>query len=212
MAYGKRFCTLMSRDLIGCIMLSSNLILTSSISLFHSSSCSWVMSGASGLNEWRYGQFNLGQHSKTRRGKMMRAIYFLAISIALCGSAWAQSSEGDLKSYVPVLPIVKAQFFKIDPKLGYAVKDMGGGVYVISDNGWQSAFLVTDDGVIVFDAPESFGKSIPSAIANVTDKPIKMLIYSHIHKDHIGGSAAFKNISGLKIVALNSAAEFLKEQ
>ena len=79
----------------------------------------------------------------------MRAIYFLAISIALCGSAWAQSSEGDLKSYVPVLPIVKAQFFKIDPKLGYAVKDMGGGVYVISDNRWQSAFLVTDDGVIV---------------------------------------------------------------
>jgi len=66
--------------------------------------------------------------------------------------------------------------------------------------------------VIVFDAPESFGKSIPSAIANVTDKPIKILIYSHIHKDHIGGSAVFKNISGLRIIALNSAAEFLKEQ
>jgi glyoxylase-like metal-dependent hydrolase (beta-lactamase superfamily II) len=143
---------------------------------------------------------------------MMRAIYFLAISIALCGSAWAQSSEGDLKSYVPVLPSVKAQFFKIDPKLGYAVKDMGGGVYVISDNGWQSAFLVTDDGVIVFDAPESFGKSIPSAIANVTDKPIKMLIYSHIHKDHIGGSAAFKDIKGLQIVATEGVAQFLKEQ
>jgi 2,4-dienoyl-CoA reductase-like NADH-dependent reductase (Old Yellow Enzyme family) len=25
------------------------------------------------------------------------------------------------------------------------------------DNGWQSAFLVTDAGVIVFDAPESYG-------------------------------------------------------
>lgn len=77
---------------------------------------------------------------------------------------------------------------------------------------WQSAFLVTDDGVIVFDAPESFGKSIRSAIAKVTDKPIKMLIYSHIHRDHIGGSAAFKNIKGLKIVALKSVAEFLKKQ
>jgi hypothetical protein len=31
---------------------------------------------------------------------------------------------------------------------------------------------VTDDGVILFDAPESFGKNIPSAIAKVTDKPI----------------------------------------
>jgi glyoxylase-like metal-dependent hydrolase (beta-lactamase superfamily II) len=123
----------------------------------------------------------------------------------------AQSSEEDLKSYVPVLSSVKARFWKIDPNLGYAVKNVGGGVYVISDNGWQSAFLVTDEGVIVFDAPASFGKSIPSAIAKVTDKPIKMLVYSHVHKDHIGGSAAFKDIKGLQIVALDSVSDFLKE-
>ena len=123
----------------------------------------------------------------------------------------AQSSDEDLKSYVPVLPAVKAKFWKIDPNLGYAVKNIGGGVYVISDNGWQSAFLVTDEGVVVFDAPASFGKSIPSAIAKVTDKPIKMLVYSHVHKDHIGGSMAFKDIKGLQIVALDSVSDFLKE-
>ena len=33
----------------------------------------------------------------------------------------------------------------------------------------------------------------------------------HIHKDHIGGSAAFKNIKGLQVVALESVADFLKE-
>jgi glyoxylase-like metal-dependent hydrolase (beta-lactamase superfamily II) len=87
-----------------------------------------------------------------------------------------------------------------------------GGVYVISDNGWQSAFLVTDEGVIVFDAPASFGKSIPLAISKVTDKLIKMLVYSHSHKDHIGGSAAFKNIKDLKIVALDKVSDFLKER
>jgi glyoxylase-like metal-dependent hydrolase (beta-lactamase superfamily II) len=123
----------------------------------------------------------------------------------------AQSSDQDLKSYVPVLSSVKAKFWKIDPNLGYAVKNVGGGVYVISDNGWQSAFLVTDEGVIVLDAPASFGKNIPSAIATVTDKPIKMLVYSHVHKDHIGGSAAFKDIKGLQIVALDSVSDFLKE-
>jgi glyoxylase-like metal-dependent hydrolase (beta-lactamase superfamily II) len=122
-----------------------------------------------------------------------------------------QSSDDDLKSYVPVLHSVKAKFWKIDPNLGYAVKNVGGGVYVISDNGWQSAFIVTDEGVIVFDAPASFGKSIPSAIAKVTDQPIKMLVYSHVHKDHIGGSAAFKDIKGLQIVALDSVSDFLKE-
>src|SRR5215471_8030310 len=38
-----------------------------------------------------------------------------------------------------------------------------------------------------------------------------MLVYSHSHKDHIGGSAAFKNITGLQIVALESVGDFLKE-
>jgi glyoxylase-like metal-dependent hydrolase (beta-lactamase superfamily II) len=143
---------------------------------------------------------------------MKRLIFILAVSAVLCSAALAQSSDEDLRRYVPILPAVKAQFFNIDPKLGYAVKSMGGGVYVISDNMWQSAFFVTDDGVIVFDAPESFGKSIPSAIAKVTSQPIKYLVYSHAHKDHIGGSAAFKDIRGLKIVAVEGVAAFLKEQ
>ena len=139
--------------------------------------------------------------------------YACVLIAALCWRVHAQSTQSPegLKEYVPLLPSVRAQFWEIDPKLGYAVKDVGGGVYVVSDNGWQSAFLVTDAGVIVFDAPESFGKSLPSAIAKVTDKPIKMLIYSHIHRDHIGGSAAFKDMPGLQIVALKSVAEFLKE-
>ena len=143
---------------------------------------------------------------------MKRLIFILAVLTALCSSALAQSSDEDLRRYVPILPSVKAQFFNVDAKLGYAVKNMGGGVYVVSDNMWQSAFFVTDDGVIVFDAPESFGKSIPAAIAKVTDKPIKYLVYSHAHKDHIGGSAAFKNIKGLEIVAVEGVAAFLKEQ
>jgi len=146
--------------------------------------------------------------------EMKSFLYTLALMAVLCGNGMSQSTQTPegLKEYVPVLPSVRANFFDVDPKLGYAVKSVGGGVYVVSDNMWQSAFLVTDDGVIVFDAPESFGKSIPSAIAKVTDKPIKMLIYSHIHRDHIGGSAAFKEIRGLRIVALNSVAAFLKEQ
>src|ERR1700675_2523798 len=146
---------------------------------------------------------------------MKKLVYVLALASALSVHVSAQSSAGnspeDLQKYVPVLPSVKAQFWKIDPKLGYAVKSVERGVYVISDNMWQSAFLVTDEGVIVFDAPASFGKSTPSAISAVTDKPIKMLIYTHVHKDHIGGSVAFKNVKDLKIVALDTVSDFLKE-
>jgi glyoxylase-like metal-dependent hydrolase (beta-lactamase superfamily II) len=122
------------------------------------------------------------------------------------------TSPETLQKFVPILPEVKQHFWKLDPSTGYAVHSVGGVVYVMSDNGWQSAWLVTDDGVIVFDAPASFGKSIPSEIAKVTNKPIKTLVYSHIHKDHIGGSAAFKNVPGLQIVATEPVADFLKEQ
>src|SRR6266481_8371211 len=141
---------------------------------------------------------------------MRKLLYVLLFAAVWGGQVAAQSTQESLKEYVPVLPAVKAKFWKIDPKVGYTVKNVGGGVYVISDNGWQSAFLVTDEGVIVFDAPASFGKSIPLEVSKVTDKPIKMLVYSHSHKDHIGGSAAFKNIKDLKIVALEGVGDFLK--
>ena len=35
-----------------------------------------------------------------------------------------EDSPEALQRYVPVLPSVKAQFWKIDPKLGYAVKSV----------------------------------------------------------------------------------------
>jgi len=139
---------------------------------------------------------------------MYRLLVILFFSVI--GSASAQIKPPE--SYGPLLPSVKAKIWKIDPSVGYAVKDVGNGVYVISDNGWQSAWLVTDDGVIVFDAPETFGKHIPSEVAKVTNKPIKMLIYSHQHRDHIGGSPAFKDIKGLQIVATDSVAKYLQEQ
>jgi glyoxylase-like metal-dependent hydrolase (beta-lactamase superfamily II) len=146
---------------------------------------------------------------------MKALIFTLAIGVVSSANLLAQTSQEDspeaLRRYVRVLPSVKAQYWEIDPQLGYAVRSVGGGVYVVSDNKWQSAFLVTDEGVIVFDAPASFGKSLPSAIAKVTDKPVKMLVYSHIHKDHLGGSVAFKDVKNLKIIALDGVAEFLKE-
>lgn len=49
-----------------------------------------------------------------------------------------------LLEHVPVLPAVRAKYWNIDPAVGYVMKDFGNGVYALSDNGWQSAFLVTD--------------------------------------------------------------------
>src|ERR1700694_554055 len=82
---------------------------------------------------------------------MKKLIYLLILTAGLSGQASAQTSTASLHECVPRLPSTIANFWKIDPKIGYAVHNVGGGVYVISDNGWQSAFLVTDEGVMVFD-------------------------------------------------------------
>jgi glyoxylase-like metal-dependent hydrolase (beta-lactamase superfamily II) len=61
---------------------------------------------------------------------------------------------------------------------------------MVTDNVYQSMFLVHEGGVVVVDAPPTYAALIPKAIAEVTDKPITHLIYSHSHADHIGGAAS----------------------
>jgi glyoxylase-like metal-dependent hydrolase (beta-lactamase superfamily II) len=83
-----------------------------------------------------------------------------------------------------------AQGPAIDPAKGYRVQDLGKGLYMITDNAIQSMFLVYDRGVVVIDAPQNLAGYIPKAIAEISDKPITHLIYSHSHADHIGGAKA----------------------
>ncbi len=76
---------------------------------------------------------------------------------------------------------------------GYHVGSYGDGAYWITDGLYNSAFVVTNDGVIVIDAPASYASKLPEAIKEITDKPVKYFIYSHHHKDHTGGSSVFGN-------------------
>lgn len=78
----------------------------------------------------------------------------------------------------------------VDPAKGYRLQDLGQGLYLITDNIYQSMFLVYDHGVVVIDAPPNYAPHILQAIAEVTTKPITHVIYSHSHTDHIGGTKA----------------------
>jgi len=91
---------------------------------------------------------------------------------------------------------------------GYELQQIGGGAYVVSSTGYNSMFLVTGEGVIVVDAPPSLGDKINDAIAEVTDEPVKYLIYSHAHKDHIGGANVLP--AGIEIVAQKDTLGFLQ--
>ena len=78
----------------------------------------------------------------------------------------------------------------IDAK-GYYVGSYGGGAYWVTDGLWNSMFVVSDEGVIVIDAPRSYGDKLQEAINEVTDKPVRYFVYSHHHVDHTGGSFVF---------------------
>lgn len=85
---------------------------------------------------------------------------------------------------------------RIDPANGYRIQDLGSGLYMITDNMYQSMFMVYDKGVVVIDAPPTYAIHIPAAIAKLTRNPVTHLIYSHSHNDHIGGASLFsaKNV------------------
>lgn len=77
----------------------------------------------------------------------------------------------------------------IPPEKGYLVEEIGGGLYWVTDGSYNVMFLVTDEGVVAIDAPPSIADNYLKAIAEVTDKPISHVIYSHSHLDHIGAAA-----------------------
>jgi len=123
-----------------------------------------------------------------------------------------ESTRRKLADYKPVLQSTLDRAWAIDPAKGVETRKVADGVYVVTDGVWQSAFVVTEAGVVVLDAPETYAAKIPAEIAAVTDLPITKLIYTHAHKDHIGGSAAFAGVADLDIIALSGVAEFLAEK
>jgi glyoxylase-like metal-dependent hydrolase (beta-lactamase superfamily II) len=85
-------------------------------------------------------------------------------------------------------------------------------VYVFRYGNHQSMFVVTRDGVIATD-PIAYGRPQAAVtyieeIRKVSDKPIKYLVYSHHHYDHIAGGKPFQD-AGAKIIAHKRAKERL---
>lgn len=86
-------------------------------------------------------------------------------------------------------------------------------VYVFRYGNHQAMFVVTPEGVIATD-PIGYGR--PQAVTTyieeirkVTRQPIKYLVYSHHHYDHIAGGQPFKD-AGATIIAHRRALERLE--
>lgn len=80
--------------------------------------------------------------------------------------------------------------------------EVSENLYLITNiSGGNVSFLVTRKGIVVVDAGStpSNGRKIISIIKSVSNKPIKYLILTHFHGDHINGIVGFPN--DVKIIA-----------
>ncbi|MBT8421746.1 MAG: MBL fold metallo-hydrolase [Gammaproteobacteria bacterium] len=80
-------------------------------------------------------------------------------------------------------------------------RQIAEGLYTYRWGAYRSLFMVTDEGVIITDpiSPEA-AVEYRAAIAAITDKPVRYVVYSHAHWDHIRGGQLFKD-EGAEFVA-----------
>ncbi len=135
----------------------------------------------------------------------MSRLLFASVSAALLASVLAGPAQSQAQAPAPAQAQAPAQS---------ATKvDGTDNVYIWRNGGHQAMFIVTKDGVIATD-PVAYGRpqggqQYVDAIKKITDKPIKYLIYSHVHFDHIAGGKAFKD-AGARVIAHKNATARLK--
>jgi glyoxylase-like metal-dependent hydrolase (beta-lactamase superfamily II) len=139
------------------------------------------------------------QRSLSRRRFVGTGLTAVGSAVASCGCGAAIAAPQAVDRLNPANAAIGAK--------GYALEDLGAGLYWVSDGGYNTMFAVTDDGVIACDAPPSLGANYLKAVAEVTTKPVTHLVYSHEHVDHIAGARIFPE--SVQIIANRHTANLL---
>lgn len=114
------------------------------------------------------------------------------------------------------LSLMPSALAAADVAANFDVQQLAPGVYAVVRSDppglmcdGNSVFIVNDDDVVVVDAPESSKEAI-AALRRITDKPVRFLVNTHWHDDHITGDEAWrKAYPGLEIIAHDSFREYL---
>src|ERR1700689_5789663 len=91
-----------------------------------------------------------------------------------------------LPDFVPVPPSARGPALN---EQGYYVGRVERNLFWVTDGTYQSAFLATDEGIVLFDAPPTIGHNLRRAVDEVAetegiDNTVTHLVYSHHHADH----------------------------
>jgi glyoxylase-like metal-dependent hydrolase (beta-lactamase superfamily II) len=101
----------------------------------------------------------------------------------------------DLPEYAP---IPRSALGPALNEQGYHVGRVERNLYWVTDGVYNSAFLATGDGVVLFDAPPSIGHNLQRAVDEIAaaegvSSTVTHLVYSHHHADHGAAASLFEN-------------------
>lgn len=91
---------------------------------------------------------------------------------------------------------------------------LGDRVYMgVGYDGSNASMIVGDDGLVIIDGLRGIGaaEELFADFREISDKPVKALIYTHGHGDHTGGASAFiENPSNTRIISRSHFKEELE--
>ncbi|THD54988.1 MAG: MBL fold metallo-hydrolase [Bradyrhizobium sp.] len=104
-----------------------------------------------------------------------------ATTLLLAGTALAQQPAA-------ATPPAPPDFSKVEIR----TTDLGDNMYMLEGQGGNITVAVAKDGIIMVDGQyAALHDKIKAAIATVSNQPIKYLINTHFHGDHVGGNEPF---------------------
>jgi glyoxylase-like metal-dependent hydrolase (beta-lactamase superfamily II) len=132
-----------------------------------------------------------------------------ALSACLAMAAYAQTAP----PYAPITIPLKIDQVP-DKLIYYSTGNPGVPGKDNEGNTSNAGFVVTSDGVVVFDAlgTPSLGSALLREIRRVTDRQVRYVVASHYHADHIYGLQAFKDHTDAIIVAQERAGEYKENE
>jgi cyclase len=102
--------------------------------------------------------------------------------------------------------------------LPFSLKPLGHNVYAAIDDakgeaGANAGFVIGDDGVLVIDTfeNEAAAKQLLAEIRKLTKLPIKFVVNTHYHLDHVAGNRVFKD-TGAVIIAHLYVADWIQTE
>src|SRR5262249_4084100 len=132
-------------------------------------------------------------------GNSMSRKYLAGLAATLATAAFTAGTQAQTP---PAAPAAPAQ-----PPYATTKVEGTANVYIVRYAGHQSRFVVRPEGVI---ATDPIGERRPAAkayieeIQKITKAPIKYVIYSHSHFDHIAGGQPFKDLGAVFVAHRNA--------